>query len=310
VNATAESSLTHTPAPPALPVPAAAPKLPNPDELPLTVIDGRASWSWGDVLEIVRFRELFWQFTLRDIKIRYKQTILGLGWSFFQPITTILMFVIFIGWIGKAAEGMDRWNYVLFVVAGVLPWTFFDSALMNAGISFVNNEQLVSKVYFPRLALPLSNVFAAVFDWLVCMALFAVIMACVGFVPPWQIVFAPFIMGLMILLASSFGIFFSALIAEQRDFRYLLQFGMQLWMFATPGIYLQANKIPDAAYPWIQLNPVQGIVTNFRSCVLGPEAGGPFDFVGLGIAIGITMLVTVVGLIYFRRVDRTIADRI
>jgi lipopolysaccharide transport system permease protein len=274
------------------------------------VIDDRSTWSWNDVREIWRFRELFWQLTLRDIKLRYKQTVLGLGWSVFQPLTTILVFVIFIGWIGKAAEGMDRWNYLMFVIAGVLPWTFFNSAVLNGGNSFVNNEQMVSKVYFPRLALPMSNILAAVFDWCVCLVLFGLIMGAIGFVPSWRILFAPVIMGLLVFLASAFGIFLSALIAEQRDFRYLLQFGMQLWMFATPGIYLRPENIPEAARPWIALNPVQGMVTNFRACVLGPEVGGEVDGFGLAVAFGISILVMAAGLIYFRRVDRTLADKI
>jgi lipopolysaccharide transport system permease protein len=280
------------------------------DELPLTTIDGRGYWSRGDAIEIWRFRELFWQLTLRDIKLRYKQTVLGFGWSIFQPLSTILVFVIFIGWIGKAAEGMDRWNYLLFVIAGVLPWTFFNSAVLNAGNSFVNNEQLVSKVYFPRLALPISNVLAALFDWLVCLVLFGLIMALLGVSPTWRMAFAPLIMALFVVLASAFGILLSALIAEQRDFRYLLQFGMQLWMFATPGIYLRSESIPEGARQWIVLNPVQGYVTNFRACVLGPDQGGQFDWLALGVAILLTLILTTVALVYFRRVDRTLADKI
>jgi len=295
-----------------LTLPDAAPALPSTDataELPLTVIDGRAFWSWGDVQEIWRFRELFWQLTLRDIRLRYKQTVLGVGWSLFQPVSTILMFM-FIASIGNTAEGMDRWQYFLFVVTGVLPWTFFNSAVVNAGNSFVNNEQLVSKVYFPRLALPLSNVFAAIFDLCVCLFLLAIIMAALGSVPPWRIVFLPLIIFLLVLLASSFGILLSALIAEQRDFRYLLQFGMPLWMFATISIYKRADSIPVWANNWIVLNPIHGLIVNFRACLLGPEAGGEPDLFALGVSIAITIAITAFGLVYFRRVDRTLADRI
>jgi lipopolysaccharide transport system permease protein len=294
------------------PVVSQPPTVPDPTgELPVTVIDGRTSWSWDDVRELWRFRELFYYLTLRDIKLRYKQTALGVGWSVFQPIATILVFVVFIGVLGKAKGDMNQAEYVLFVIAGVIPWTFFSSAVVNAGNSLVNNERLVTKTYFPRLALPAANVFAAIFDFTICLVLFAVVIG--GFqlaghpVPlTWQLVLAPVLVALLALFATGVGVLLSALIAAQRDFRFLITFGMQLWMFATPCIYLPPENLSSTARNLCQFNPVYGLILNFRACTLGT----PLDWLALGVSVIMTAAVFVIGLIYFRRVDRTLADTI
>jgi lipopolysaccharide transport system permease protein len=279
-------------------------------ELPLTVIDGRSHWSWADLIELWRFRELFYYLTLRDIKLRYKQTVLGVGWSVFQPLATILVFVVFIGILGKAADGFQG-NYTLFVIAGVIPWTFFASAVQNSGNSLVNNERLVTKTYFPRLALPAANVFAALFDFTICLSLFAVTV--VGFAVAghpvnvsWSLLLAPAVVGLLAVLATGVGVLLSALIAVQRDFRFLITFGIQLWMFATPCIYLPPDTLSEKAKAVLMFNPVYGLILNFRASTLG----GPIDWPSLGVAAAITVAVFAVALVYFRRIDRTLADTI
>ena len=185
-----------------------------PAALAVTRIDSSLGWRWADVVEIWRFRELFVMLTLRDIRLRYKQTILGLGWSVFQPLATILVFVVFIGYLGKASEGFPSFEqYILFVMAGVLPWTFFASAVLNSGNSLVNNERLVTKTYFPRLALPAANVFAAFFDLCINLVIFAVAMAIIGVAPTWKLLLLPVIVLLLGMFAMGVGVFLSALIA-------------------------------------------------------------------------------------------------
>jgi len=277
---------------------------PPPPELAVTRIDSGLGWRWADAVEIWRFRELFFYLTLRDIRLRYKQTILGLGWSVFQPLATILVFVVFIGYMGKAAQGVE--NYTLFVMAGVLPWTFFASAVSNSGNSLVNNERLVTKTYFPRLALPAANVFAAFFDLGICLLLFAVAMALYGVAPTWRLALLPGIVLLLGMFAMGVGVFLSALIASQRDFRFLLNLGLQLWMFATPCIYLPTESIPEPARPWLPINPLYGLVANFRASTLG----GEIDWVSLAVSAVATVVVFAFGLVYFRRVERTLADTI
>ena len=293
---TAESTATLTPPPP----PHAATLPPEP---PLTVIEGRNSWTAADAREIWRFRELFYFLTLRDIKLRYKQTIFGVGWSVFQPLATVLVFVVFLGKMGNFEKGFDG-SYTLFVLCGVLPWKYFENATANAANSLIGNERLVTKTYFPRVFLPASNVGAATFDFGVALLVLAVWMVAAGPTPTWSLVLAPLIIALITLTAFGFGTLLSALIATQRDFRYLLTFGMQLWMFATPCIYLPPTMIQGRTAQFVQLNPLYGLVLNFRNSLLGlPIEWGP-----LSISIIFAVAILVFGLVYFRRVENTMAD--
>jgi lipopolysaccharide transport system permease protein len=294
--------ITRPPADTPLPLP--------PTDLPVTVIENRLSWKWADFVEMWRFRETFFYLTLRDIRLRYKQTALGIGWSVFQPLATILVLVVFVGFLGNARGGMSQVEYVLFVIAGVIPWTFFDSAVRNAGNSLVSNERLVTRTYFPRVALPAANVFAALFDFSICLLLFA--LTAVGYAVfgtgvafTWNLLLAPVVVLLLAILATGLGVFLSALVAAQRDFRFLITFGMQLWMFATPCIYLP----PESYERWrwlLQFNPVFGLVYNFRASTLGT----PLDWASLGIAATAAALAVVGGGIYFRRVERALSDTI
>ena len=272
-------------------------------EPPLTVIEGRNSWTVADALEIWRFRELFYFLTLRDIKLRYKQTIFGVGWSVFQPLATVLVFVVFLGQMGGLADDFAG-SYTLFVLCGVLPWKYFENATANAANSLVGNERLVTKTYFPRVFLPASNVGAATFDFAVALLVLAVWLAAVG--PPltWRVALAPVIIALVTLTAFGFGTLLSALIATQRDFRYLLTFGMQLWMFATPCIYLPPSRIGERAQALAQLNPLYGLVLNFRNSLLGL----PIDWPPLAVSAAFTAFIVGFGLVYFRRVENTMAD--
>ena len=290
------------------PLPAKALNLvPTAPELPLTVVEPRGGFTFTDLGELWRYRELGYYLVLREMKLRYKQTILGVGWSLFQPIATALVFIVFIGWMGKTSEGVP--NYVLHVLLGVLPWTYFASAINNAGNSLIANERLVTKVYFPRLLLPLANVGSATVDFGVSLGLVAIVMAYYGVVPAWTIVFAPFVILLLAMLAVGLGVLLSALIVAQRDFRYLLNFGVQLWMFATPCIYLGRHAVGPRGEQVLALNPMYGIILCFRNLVLGyPMDAHSWQALGLSAFVTLTLLLT--GLVYFRRVERTFADTI
>lgn len=278
-----------------------------PPEPALTVIEPRAGFRLADLHELWRYRELFYGLTLRELKLRYKQTILGVGWSLFQPLATVAVFVVFIGYMGRTAEGVA--NYPLFVLLGVLPWTYFAQSVQNSGNSLVANERLVTKVFFPRLLLPLSNIGSATVDFLVALGLAAIVMAVYGVAPGWSALAAPFIIALIFLAATGFGVLFSALIVAQRDFRYLLNFGMQLWMFATPCIYLPVDTVGPTARNLLPLNPMFGLVLNFRNAVLGLPMG-TYEWYALGVSATISVIVLAMGLVYFRRVERTFADTI
>ncbi len=291
--------------PPPRPAEAHAPVYAPPEaaDPPLTVIEGRNWWSAADAREVWRFRELFYFLTLRDIKLRYKQTIFGVGWSVFQPLATVVVFAVFFGSMGKIADGFAG-DYTLFVLCGVLPWTYFANATTNAANSLVGNERLVTKTYFPRVLLPASNVGAATFDFAIGLIVLAVWLVVAGPPPTWRLLLAPVLVALLAFTAFGFGTLLSALIATQRDFRYLLTFGMQLWMFATPCIYLPAQTYGPRAQTYLQLNPLYGLILNGRNCLLGEPIAWPALFVSAAFAAAIVGF----GLMYFRRVENTMAD--
>lgn len=303
------------PAGPALSIPPAdepAADAPPAPELLLTVVEPRAGFSVADARELWRYRELFYYLILRELKLRYKQTVLGVGWSLFQPIATTAVFVVLIGWMGNTG-GPDQYPggvpRVLYVLLGVLPWTFFASAVQNAGNSLVANERLVTKVYFPRLLLPLSNVGSAAFDFAVALGLAAAVMGWYGVAPGGTTVFAPLVLGLLFLTATGVGVLLSALIVAQRDFRYLLTFGIQLWMFGTPCIFATLDRIGPAAKMILPVNPVYGLILAFRNLALGVPFDG-YAWYALGMSASVGVLLLAAGLLYFRRVERTFADTI
>jgi lipopolysaccharide transport system permease protein len=270
----------------------------------LTLIEARSSWNLADVQEIWLFRELLFFLTLRDIKLRYKQTILGIGWSVFQPLATVLVFAVFLGYMGKVSDGIE--NYTLFVLCGVLPWTFMSNATSNAANSLIGNERLVTKIFFPRVLLPASNVGAATFDFFIAMLILTGWLIIDGPPATWQLLYAPFLIGLIGITAFGCGTLLSALIAVQRDFRYLLSFGMQIWMFATPCIYLKPESLGPTAQKILPMNPAYGLILNFRNSMLGDAIQwGP-----LSVSIAFSLFILGFGLLYFRRVENTMADMI
>jgi lipopolysaccharide transport system permease protein len=291
--------LADTPIPAASRVATGAPVLPDTH---LTIIEPRGTWNGADILELFRYRDLFYYLTLRDIKLRYKQTILGVGWSLFQPLATMAVFALFIGNMGGLAKDIP--NYTLFVLCAVLPWTFFSNSMINAGNSLLANERLVTKAYFPRVLMPSANVGAALFDFLIALLLLAGMLAWYGVWPTWQLVMVVPIVALIVIASAGVGILLSALVVAQRDFKYLLSFGTQVWMFATPCIYLSAQNLGPRAKAFLPLNPAYGLISNFRNAVLGT----PFDWYSLTVSGGIAVMLLFGGLTYFRRVERAFAD--
>jgi lipopolysaccharide transport system permease protein len=274
----------------------------EPEDLAITIIERRAGWQLVDLREIWRFRELLFFLTWRDVKVRYKQTVLGAAWSVLQPLSTVIVFAFFLGRLGGVSEGID--NYPLFVLAAILPWTFFANAVIAAGNSVVVNERLVSKIYFPRLIIPFGSVGATLVDFLVSLAILAVMMAWYAVPPGWSTLFAPVVMLLLTVTAVGVGTLLAALIVAHRDFKYVLTFAIQLWMFATPCIYLKATALGHVSRTVMPLNPAYGLLLNFRQSVLGAE----LDWYALSVssAVGLTLLV--IGCLYFRRVERSFAD--
>lgn len=275
---------------------------PTEGDLPETVIERRPGWQLVNLREVWRFRELLFFLTWRDVKVRYKQTVLGAAWAVLQPLSTVVVFAFFLGRLGGVSDKIE--DYPLFVLAAILPWTFFANAVSTAGNSMVSNERLVSKIYFPRLIIPISSVGASLFDFVISLAILAVMMVRGGVVPGWSVLLAPVIMLLLTAAAVGVGTLLSALIVAHRDFKYVLTFAVQLWMFATPCIYLKPSALGPTSRLLMPVNPAYGLLLNFRQTVLG----GDLDWYSLGVssAVGLTLLLA--GCFYFRRVERTFAD--
>jgi lipopolysaccharide transport system permease protein len=273
------------------------------DHLPVTVIQRRTGWRWVGLGELWRYRELLFFLTWRDIKVRYKQTVLGATWAVVQPFATMVVFSLFLG--RMAGGGADETPYPLFVFAGLLPWMFFANAITSASQSVIGNEKLVTKIYFPRLIIPLAAVGAGLVDFLIAFGMLLALMLYYGVGPGASVVLLPVCAAGLVVGALGVGTLLSALTVAYRDFRYVVPFGVQLWMFATPCIYLRGEAVlGPTARAWMPLNPAYGLIANFRAAALG----GQPDLYALGVSCAVGLLLFLAGCLYFRRVERTFAD--
>jgi lipopolysaccharide transport system permease protein len=268
----------------------------------ITIIEPKKGWVPIDLKEIWDYRELLYFLTKRDIKVRYKQTILGGLWAIIQPVFTMIVFTIFFGRLAKVpSEGIP---YPIFVYAGLLPWTYFANAVSASGNSLVGSANLITKVYFPRLIVPASASLAGLLDFFIAMLILGVMMIYYQFIPGIGILLFPFLVGLTFLCAVGVGLWLSALNVQYRDIRYAIPFLIQIWMFVSPVIY--PVSIVDEKYQWIlALNPMGGVINAYRASILGHL---PIDWVLLAISTAIIMIIFLSGLYYFRRMEKIFAD--
>lgn len=288
--------------PPARPGAVTAPAPPAADP-PVTVIEPRAGWRVVNLAELWRFRELLLFLTWRDVKVRYKQTLAGAAWAVIQPVAVMAVMALALGRVAAAADAAVP--YWLFVLCGLVPWTFFAAVVNSTGQSIVANQQLVTKIYFPRLLLPLSAVGLCGLDFLIGCALLAAAAVAAGVVPGWGLLALPVVVAVLLLVAVGLGLLFAAATVRYRDFRVMLPLLLQLWLFLTPAIYLQAGvSFGLLGEVVLAANPVQGVVTNFRAAVLGT----PFDWPALGLSAAVGVGLSAAGVWYFRRAERAFAD--
>jgi lipopolysaccharide transport system permease protein len=273
------------------------------DELPVTVIERRPGWQIVDVGELWRFRELLMFLVWRDIKVRYKQTVLGAAWAVLQPLATMAAFAIFLGRVASAEEASIP--YPLYVFAGLLPWTFFTSAVNAASSSVVGNERLVTKVYFPRLLVPFGTVAAALVDFLIAFVMLLILMPIFGTWPGWGFFALPVVVLVLLSLATGLGVLLAALTVAYRDVKVIVPLALQLGLFATPAIFLQNIEVlGPRTQSVLPLNPMHGVIVNFRAATLG----GSFDMPALAISAIWAVVLFLFGCMYFRRVERGFAD--
>jgi lipopolysaccharide transport system permease protein len=273
------------------------------DDLPVTVIERKPGWHFLDLGELWRYRELLFFLTWRDVQVRYKQTMLGAAWAVLQPFATMVVFSLFFARMGDVPTG--DLPYPLFVFAGLLPWFFFSNAITSASQSVVGNQNLVTKIFFPRLIIPMGAVGAGLVDFAVAFVMLVCMMLFYGVLPGWGVLLVPLLSLGLVIAALGIGTLLSALTVAYRDFRYVVPFMVQLWMFATPTIYMQADAVVGPRWrPLLPLNPAYGLIANFRAAVLG----GEFDLYSLAVSSAVTLALLVVGCLYFRRVERSFAD--
>ena len=269
---------------------------------PITIIQPSMGWAPLKIGELWKYRELLYFFTWREVKVRYKQTALGAAWAIIQPLFTMLIFSLFFGRLAKIpSEGIP---YPLFSIAGLIPWTFFANGLTLSSNSLVLSSNLISKVYFPRLTIPLSSVLSGVVDLAVSFVLVVGMMGFYHRLPSMRCVYLPLFFLLGLVTATGAGLWLSALNVEYRDVRYVVPFLTQFWMFATPIAY-PASMLHGYWRTLYGLNPMVGVVEGFRWALLGTDTA-PGPMIAASSMAAVLMLVG--GAFYFRRMEKTFAD--
>lgn len=270
-------------------------------EVHIVIVPPRG-WVPLDLKEIWHYRELLYFLAWRDIKLRYKQTVLGAAWAILQPLLTMVIFSVIFGQLAKLpSEGIP---YPIFTYTALLPWQLFAFALANSSNSLINSQNLISKVYFPRLIIPLASTLAGVIDFAFAFLVLLGMMAYYRIVPSLAIFYLPLFLLLALLSALAAGIWLSALSVEYRDVRYIVPFLTQFWMYATPIAYA-SSLIPENWRLFYGLNPMTGVVEGFRWALLGMEKSGG-SMIWVSAIVAIAMFIS--GLYYFRRMENNFAD--
>jgi lipopolysaccharide transport system permease protein len=271
------------------------------DEQPTVVIRPIRGWVPIRLRDLWAYRELLYFLAWRDVKVRYAQTVFGALWAVAQPFLMMIVFTLFIGRIANLHYDQP---YPIVVYSALVPWTLFSASLANSSESLIANANLVSKIYFPRLLLPIASVGAFLVDFLIALSLVGALMAWYHVVPGWQVVFLPLFTLLALMTAIGGGIWLTALNVRYRDIRYVVPFLIQVGLFASPVAY-QTSSLPDGTLKTLyQLNPMAGVIDGFRWALLGTERPTPL----IGISIAMVVVVLVSGMYYFRRVEKTFAD--
>ena len=255
-----------------------------------------------DLAKLSHYRDLLFTLSVHRVKVRYKQSVLGVAWAVLQPLSLMLIYTLIFSYIARMPS--DNVPYAVFAYAALLPWTYFSTALVNSTNGLVSHADLVTKVYFPREILPLTYVIAALFDFMVASIVFAGLLIYYDVVLTWNALYSLPIIVVLTLFATAMSLLFSATQVRFRDIGVAMPLLMQLWMFASPVVY-PLSAVPAWLRPFYMLNPMAGIIENFRQVMLH---GAPPDFSSLGIALIGSVVLLCLAYIYFKRVEATIAD--
>jgi lipopolysaccharide transport system permease protein len=276
--------------------------LTNPPDLPRTRREASKGWAWPRFRELWEFRELLFFFAWRDIKVRYKQTVMGALWAIIQPFFTMVIFSLFFGRLANIPS--DGLPYPVFSYTALVPWTFFANALAQGSNSLVFSANMIKKIYFPRLALPIATVLAGILDFALAFIVLLGIMLYYGIVPTINIIWLPFFFLLALLTSVGVCLWLSAMNVQFRDVRYTIPFLTQVWLFITPIAY-PSSSIPE---PWrtvYGINPMAGVVEGFRWALLGTDTA-PGKMIIVSTLVALTLFIS--GAFYFRRMEQSFAD--
>lgn len=270
----------------------------------LILESGRAEKNyWKDLW---KYRELFYILSWRDIKVRYKQTVIGILWSVIRPLLTMIIFTLVFNKVAKIPAGLDA-PYAIMVYAAMLPWTFFSTALTDASNSLISNTNLISKVYFPRMIVPVSSVITSLVDFGISSILMIGLYIYYGYAPGWQILFLPFFLLLAFIASIGTGLFISALNVKYRDFRYIVPFIVQFGLYISP-VGFNSNMVPEKWRLLYSLNPMVGVIDGFRWCLLKGSQQLKVDTILISIAVSLIFLW--LGIRQFRKMEKSFADLI
>ena len=268
----------------------------------LIIEPGRAEKNyWNDLW---RYRELFYILSWRDIKVRYKQTVIGAAWSIIRPLLTTIVFTIVFSRIANL-QNPGAAPYALMVFAGMLPWQFFSNALSESSNSLVGNANLITKVYFPRMIIPASSVITSLVDFAISFVILIGMCLWFRFIPSWHIIFLPLFILLAFLCAFGVGLYLTAVNVKYRDFRYIIPFIIQFGLYITP-VGFSSLVIDEKWRTLYALNPMVGVIDGFRWCILGD----PIRWSSVLISVAITVMFVVLGFYYFRKMEKSFADNI
>ncbi len=270
----------------------------------VTVVIPSKGWFHIDWREIWHFRELFFTLTLRDIRVRYKQTAVGFAWAVIQPLMTMVVFSLFFGGLAGVPTD-DGIAYPIFSYAALVPWQFFAGSLTSSAQSIVSSSNLVKKIYFPRIILPVSSVMAQLVDFFLAFLILLIMMPFFGIYPDYRIIFFPLFLLFAIMTALGIGLWFSAINVVFRDVRFTIPFVIQMWLFISPVVYSSSLIENDILRLFYNLNPMVGVINGFRWSLIGSSALTASSLV-VSVLVSVTLLVS--GLWYFRRQEKTFAD--
>jgi lipopolysaccharide transport system permease protein len=268
----------------------------------LIIEPGRAEKNyWKDLWH---YRELFYILSWRDVKVRYKQTVIGALWSIIRPLLTMIIFTVVFSRVAKIPAGVNA-PYAIMVYAAMLPWTFFSTALSESSNSLLSNTNLISKVYFPRMIVPTASIITSFVDFLVSFCLIFLLYIWFGFYPGWQILVLPVFLGFAFIASIGFGLYITALNVKFRDFRYIVPFIVQFGLYISP-VGFNSNMVPAKWRLLYAINPMVGVIDGFRWCLLGGQQTIYWDT--MSISLGVSLLFLWLGIRQFRKMEKHFAD--